>query len=372
MHPAPFTLGFLFMTAVASASAPLRVACVGDSITYGDQIADRARDSYPAVLERIGEGHFVTGNFGVNGATALDIPYRAWTGTRAFREALAFSPDAVVIMLGINDLAFSGLHDRYPDRLRDLVWRFQSLDPQPLVLLCTLTPIAPLEHQAHANRLIRDTMNPAIHAVAAQTGAHLVDISAVFPNRLDLLPDGLHPNPAGAEIIARTVLDAIAAARSPSRPVQPAPQTGPPRLSIRNEALNACHRAERWLQSNPAPANLLDPAAEWTDRGVPTLDDLTDLLPLLAGEMTNLPPDPGLAFATLAIALDHIGQETVFLAPDRPVAWREALAHQLVQHQRIDASGGGYWLPAGPDAFPALIAETTAYALRALAVALGE
>ena len=62
-----------FMTACASASAPLRVACVGDSITYGDKLADRETQSYPAVLAQLAGGRFLTGNFGVNGATALDI-----------------------------------------------------------------------------------------------------------------------------------------------------------------------------------------------------------------------------------------------------------------------------------------------------------
>ena len=58
--------------------------------------------------------------------------------------------------------------------------------------------------------------------------------------------------------------------------------------------------------------------------------------------------------------------DTVFLAPDRPVSWREALLHQPVQRQRIDAAGGGYWEdPAAPDA-----PRSTAHALQAIASAL--
>lgn len=37
---------------------PVRVACVGNSITYGTGIQDRARDSYPAQLQRmLGSGY---------------------------------------------------------------------------------------------------------------------------------------------------------------------------------------------------------------------------------------------------------------------------------------------------------------------------
>ena len=79
---------FLLMTSLACAQTPRRVACAGDSITFGDKIPDRATQSYPAVLERLSNGRFLTGNFGVNGATALAGTGRAWTDTFACRDAL--------------------------------------------------------------------------------------------------------------------------------------------------------------------------------------------------------------------------------------------------------------------------------------------
>jgi lysophospholipase L1-like esterase len=370
--PLFLSMGAGLMTSLAAAQPPLRVACVGDSITYGDQIPDRARDAYPAVLERLSAGRLLTGNFGVNGATALQTPFRDWSRTRAARDALAFNPDIVVVMLGINDLAYPGLHDRFPDDLRAIVARFQALPPAPRLFLCTLTPIAPAEHQAHANRTIRDTMNPAIRAVAAQTGAHVIDISAAFPNRLDLLPDGLHPSPEGARLIARTVLAAIDQALSPATPVQSAPVAGPPDLSIRHEALAARHRAEQWLQHQPAPEGLRDPADEWTGRDLRSPDDVAHLLPLLEGTIPDGLGNPLHSFAALAIALDRIGHETVFLAGNRPVAWREALLHQLVMRQHIEPDGGGYWIPPEQKANNAVVVESTTYALRAIATALGE
>ena len=45
-----------------SAKAPVKIACVGNSITYGYTIENRERDSYPAQLQRmLGEGYSVTG-----------------------------------------------------------------------------------------------------------------------------------------------------------------------------------------------------------------------------------------------------------------------------------------------------------------------
>ena len=373
MNPAcRFLAGLLCMTAIANAQAPVRVACIGDSITYGDQLADRAIQSYPAVLERLSNGRYLAGNFGVNGATALNgIFFRSWTDTAACRDALAFAPDIAVVMLGINDLAFPDRQDRYPADLREIVARFQALPSAPRVFLCTLTPIAPEEQQADANRAIRETMNPAIRAVAAETGAGVIDISAVFPNRLELLPDGLHPTAAGAELIARTVLAALDAEGAAVPRIQPAPAAGPVDLSIRNEARAAQARAAHWQSTRPAPDGLRDPAAGLAGRELRAPEDVADLLPLLAGE--DAAPGGSLfrAYAALAGALDRIGHETVFLADGRPVAWRAALLHQLVQRQKIDPLGGGYWQDPGADD-PAAAAEATALALRAIAAALGD
>ena len=349
---------FLAMTLAASAQPPLRVACVGDSITFGDRIPKRDTHSYPAVLQRLSAGRYVAGNFGVNGATALQGTGRCWLDTGAAREALDFAPDRVVIMLGINDLAFPESQPRYPDNLRDIVARFQPLPSAPRVYLCTLTPIAPPEAQAQVNRTIQERMNPAIRAVAAETGAQIIDLSVVYPNRLELLPDGLHPSPEGAELIARTVLAALDAPPTAAPQILPAPAAGPVDISVCHEALAARARAAQWLNDHPEAAALPAPAAP---------DDPAPLLPLLAGEPAAAEESVFVSYARLAAALARAGRETVFLPAGQPVAWRAALLHQLVQRQKIDARGGGYWSADGTDD-----ARDTAAALQALAAALGE
>ena len=357
--------GLFLMTVIAGAQSPLRIACVGDSITYGDKLSDRDTQSYPAVLERLSAGRYLVGNFGVNGATAVEgIPFRAWSATQACRDALAFAPDIVVLMLGINDLFYPEWHARYPADLRALVTRFQTLPSAPRIFLCTLTPIAPAERQAPANQAIRDTMNPAIRAVAAETGVGIIDISAVYPNRLELLPDGLHPSPEGAALIARTVLAALAPDPASQAQIQPAPTAGPVDISIRNEARAARARAEEWLRrqpDSPQPAPAESKA----------VSDIHALLPLLTGHSppgeTPLYP----AYARLAAALAAQGHETVFPPDHAPIAWREALLHQLVQRQRIDPQGGGYWAEQNEDD-PAAAARATTHALQAIARALEE
>ena len=86
-----------------SAKALVKIACVGNSITYGYTIENRERDSYPSQLQRmLGEGYTV-GNFGKSGATLLNKGHRPYMKQEEFQKALAFAGDIVVIHLGIND-----------------------------------------------------------------------------------------------------------------------------------------------------------------------------------------------------------------------------------------------------------------------------
>ena len=97
-----FLLFALLVPAVVLAR-PVKVACVGNSITFGYTIPEREKYSYPSQLQLLlGPGYEVA-NFGVPRMTALfsgDYPY---VNTDAYRESLEFNPDIVLLKLGTND-----------------------------------------------------------------------------------------------------------------------------------------------------------------------------------------------------------------------------------------------------------------------------
>src|SRR5262245_38214685 len=92
-----------FTLAWSSTAVAAKIACVGDSITYGYGLGNPSTESYPARLQAaLGAAHMVQ-NFGVSGTTLLkkgDAPY--WN-TAQFGTSGSFGPDVVVIMLGTND-----------------------------------------------------------------------------------------------------------------------------------------------------------------------------------------------------------------------------------------------------------------------------
>ena len=82
---------------------PIKIACVGNSITFGSGIANREKNAYPQQLQAMLGMKYEVRNFGVSSRTLLkkgDHPY--WE-TEAYNTALLFKPDIVYIKLGTND-----------------------------------------------------------------------------------------------------------------------------------------------------------------------------------------------------------------------------------------------------------------------------
>jgi lysophospholipase L1-like esterase len=62
----PFLIAAIGWTAFSTAQT--RVACLGDSITFGAQVVDREHNAYPTLLDALLGERFVVRNFGVGGA----------------------------------------------------------------------------------------------------------------------------------------------------------------------------------------------------------------------------------------------------------------------------------------------------------------
>lgn len=199
-----FALALLIVLATNLIAAPIRVACVGDSITYGAAIQDRATNNYPAVLGRLLGAEYDVKNFGVNGATLLKNGDKPYWKQSAFAAAKNFKPQVVIIKLGSNDSKPQNwkYKDEFTQNLIDLVQVFKQLESKPQVWICKPAPVA-MDRWGITEAVVKQEVIPAVVAAARRSkGVKLIDIYKVLAPHPEMFPDGVHPNAAGAKLMA--------------------------------------------------------------------------------------------------------------------------------------------------------------------------
>jgi len=230
-----------------------RVACLGDSITYGFGLPDRESECYPSQLQSLlkteAQVDVAVDNFGVSGACMNDdgdLPYRKQA---AYIDAVCKSSRlaAVVVMLGTNDCKKNNWdRHRFLDSFRALLDDV-SASPQgaakgsgPAILICRPPPlfldgfeaeykamlealdslVAEEEEAAAAAGLGRllveaqvlprrrrepEQQEPLAAAMGRGRLVCVVDVHSALASEEHLFPDFVHPGAEGALRIATEV-----------------------------------------------------------------------------------------------------------------------------------------------------------------------
>ncbi|HOT97960.1 MAG TPA: family 20 glycosylhydrolase [bacterium] len=189
-----------------------RIACIGNSVTYGVGVAGRDTSAYPAVLQGMLGDKYTVGNFGRSGATLLKKGFRPYYRTEESMAALSFRPDIAVIHLGLNDTDPRAWPDYRDEFISDYLWLIDTLRSVGTkeFYIAKLSPIFNGHKRFKAGT--RDwywQIQERIEEVARLSGATLIDFNAPLKNRPDLLPDNLHPDKRGAAMLAATVFSAL-------------------------------------------------------------------------------------------------------------------------------------------------------------------
>ena len=190
----------------------VRVACIGNSITFGAGIKNRSRDSYPSVLARmLGDNYWVK-NFGVSARTMLNKGDHPYMKEPAYKNALAFNPNIVVIKLGTNDS--KSFNWKYKaDFMKDaqnMINAFKGLPSQPKIYLCYPSK-AYLTGDGINDDIISKEIIPMIKKLAKKNDLSVIDLHTAMDGMPELFPDRIHPNEKGAQVMAKAVYQSISA-----------------------------------------------------------------------------------------------------------------------------------------------------------------
>ena len=191
-------------------SERIRVACVGDSITYGAGIKDRKNYNYPLVLGKSLGAKFEVRNFGVSGATMLKNGDYSYWERPAFKHATDFNPHVVVIKLGTNDTKPQNwkYSEEYVLDYEAMIDHFASLPSNPKIWLCSPAPVYQTRWGISEKGVV-DGVIPKVQELAARKGLPIIDMYSALSNKPEMFPDKIHPNASGAKVMAEVVKAAI-------------------------------------------------------------------------------------------------------------------------------------------------------------------
>lgn len=187
----------------------VKVACIGNSITYGSGLKKPVKDAYPAVLgHMLGDGYWVR-NFGIGSRTMLNKGEHPYMKEQIYKEALSFSPDVVIIKLGTNDSKpHNWIHkNEFMKDMQTMIDEFSGLATHPKIYLCY--PSKSYDNYGISDETIVNEIIPMIKKLAKKNKLSVIDLHTAMDGMPELFPDRIHPNEKGAKVIAKTVYEAI-------------------------------------------------------------------------------------------------------------------------------------------------------------------
>jgi len=191
-------------------NAQIRIACVGNSITFGATIKDPVRDGYPAVLQRMLGVDYEVVNFGESASNLLNKGYYPYRNTPRFAAAKNYNPNIVLIKLGTNDAKdkYTLLLKEFENDLTQMVKEFQQLESKPEVILIKPTPIY-VQKGLHKDSLLLNVIIPKIDKVARENKLRTINLYEALSWKEECFPDKLHPNEQGALLMAKEIFKTL-------------------------------------------------------------------------------------------------------------------------------------------------------------------
>ncbi len=211
-----FCLSGLFVgSTIFAQQYQVRIACIGNSITYGSGLPDPSSQCYPAqlqiLLEQIYGDTCIVRNFSKSGRTMLkngDFPL--WN-EKEFSEAYMYAPDICLILLGTNDSKPFNWDAHGNEFVRDylsMIDTFLVRNPKMEFIVCYPPPAYKTVYDI-SNLNIVNGIIPAIDSVLKVRDAVLVDFYNPLIDSVDLFPDKIHPGTRGSVVMAELVRDKI-------------------------------------------------------------------------------------------------------------------------------------------------------------------
>lgn len=193
----------------------VRIACVGDSITFGAYLENRKSVCYPTVLQNMLGGHFQVRNFGFNGATVQNTGDRPYRKQAKFQKSLDFAPDIVLIMLGTNDTKTENWTDidTFMKEYEAFIGCYEELPSSPQIVLMTSSAVFGNGKKRRAYTIADEKVKQEreqIIKLGKERNMQVIDIYELTKKNPQWYRlDGVHPDKEGAKAIGEYVCSSL-------------------------------------------------------------------------------------------------------------------------------------------------------------------
>lgn len=190
-------------------NGPIRVSCVGDSITFGQGVfMHRGQWSYQAFLSELLGPEYTFFNYGLSNRTLLPVGKDSYFKEKIGKIAWNTQADILIFMLGTNDskriLWDEALFEKaYMDAIR----HYQQMQCFQQIYIM----IPPRVFDGNPGRkdcnsfIIEKNVAPVVRRVAAACDVRLIDLYTLTQDHQEWFPDKLHPNKEGNRAIAEEI-----------------------------------------------------------------------------------------------------------------------------------------------------------------------
>jgi lysophospholipase L1-like esterase len=221
--PLAFIL-FCFLNPLIIRAQNLRIACIGNSITFGARLDNPNNESYPAVLSEMLKANYYRNyeikNFGIGGATILRFGTpNLWPLIDSLQN---FKPDIVIIKAGTNEtvgiprLNWENINEFEKD-YSDYISLIRKINPDCRIVICSpldmviqtedLSPERITDLNGRRPRIWE--LRKRIKKIASAENTYFLDLTSPFKGKANLMTkkDGVHPNKDGYVYLASLVYD---------------------------------------------------------------------------------------------------------------------------------------------------------------------
>ncbi len=182
----------------------IRVACIGDSLTFG---SGGSRPYTDTLKEKLG-GRYWVENFGLPATTLMSDTSYPYTQTAFYGNSLGFNPHIAVIMLGTNDTITKSVVSR-PDAFRSdyeaLINSYKSLPSKPSVFLV----MPPQSKEKATQKNLEKFVWPVVEQLVKETDCKLILLHEAVSTDSDSYYDDYHFNDTGYARFGALVYDAV-------------------------------------------------------------------------------------------------------------------------------------------------------------------